>query len=166
MMVARTFRQDLYYRFNVISFRLPPLRDRTDDIPMLAEHFLRVYAARMGRPAPALSPRALSTLMTYDFPGNVRELENVMQRTLVMTSGELIDEVIIHADVGAEPRQEPFAQDAAPETQNLDELLARVERQAIEQAMRAVNFNHAAAAERLGITERQLRYRRKQLGIK
>ncbi|NLF40037.1 sigma-54-dependent Fis family transcriptional regulator [bacterium] len=167
MMAGRTFRQDLYYRFNVISFRLPPLRDRRDDIPLLAGHFLELYAARAGRPAPAISPRALESLAHHSFPGNIRELENIIQRTLVMTPGAVIDDVIIHADLGVPPVEDIAAPGGAlGEDAGLDDMLAGIERREIEKALREAGNNQSEAARRLGITERQLRYRRAQLGIR
>ena len=85
------FREDLYYRLNVITLQLPPLRDRTEDIPLLARHFLRVYAEENGKAMQSISPAALELLMDYRWPGNVRELENAIERAVVLSSGEVLE---------------------------------------------------------------------------
>jgi two-component system response regulator PilR (NtrC family) len=153
------FRQDLYYRLNVIELRMPSLREMREDIPLLAAAILRRQCA--DRDPPALSPDALRELMRYDFPGNVRELENILERALALATGEEIrpedlqlstvsasDEVV---DVGGLP---------------LQERLDAIERKAIMDALEQTHYNRTAAAKILGITFRALRYRMERLGIK
>jgi DNA-binding NtrC family response regulator len=162
MLAARTFRQDLYYRLNVISFRLPALRERPDDILPLATHFLRAYAERLQRATPTLTPRAQTMLARHAYPGNVRELEIIFQRTLVLTVGDVIDHVALHTEPHAAPRAA-----AEPDNDgNLDAMIDSLERTTIERALQAANFNQSQAARALGVTLRALRYRMQRLGLK
>ena len=166
-----TFRQDLYYRLNVIELMIPPLRERVEDIPVLAAH-LAAKLSTGRRPLP-LTPEAQAALKKYAFPGNVRELENIMERALTLCEGDEIDT----ADLGL-PGQTglPMAEEAAQGPvlfegtdytgeQSLDEHLAQVERAAIEKALRDSHQNKTAAARELGITFRALRYKLEKLGI-
>ncbi|MCX7004966.1 MAG: sigma-54 dependent transcriptional regulator [bacterium] len=164
MLGARTFRQDLYYRLNVVSFRLPPLRERPDDILPLAQHFLQRYARRLQRPVPALTARAHAMLARHPYPGNVRELENIIQRTLVLMVGDEIDTVTISADAHHPSSAAPPA-DSESEG-NLDTMIDTLERATIERALQAANFNQSQAARTLGVTLRALRYRMQRLGLK
>jgi len=164
MLGARTFRQDLYYRLNVVSFRLPPLRERPDDILPLAQHFLQRYARRLQRPVPALTARAHAMLARHAYPGNVRELENIIQRTLVLMVGDEIDAVTISADAHHPSSAAPPADSEAEG--NLDTMIDTLERATIERALQAANFNQSQAARTLGVTLRALRYRMQRLGLK
>jgi two-component system response regulator PilR (NtrC family) len=166
------FRQDLYYRINVIQLRAPPLRERAEDIPMLVDHILDKLAAEAGLPRPRLTAEALAALRAYDFPGNVRELENSLERACTLCEGDTLRA----QDLGLpEPAQEPMTEEASgPETQDeppaegklpLEPYLNRVEKQAILQALEQSRWNKTAAARRLGITFRALRYRLKKLGL-
>ncbi len=162
------FRQDLYYRLNVIELRMPSLREMREDIPLLAEVFFRRHAGAGTGPAPRLSEDALSWLQRYDFPGNVRELENVLERALALASGQEIQP----GDLQLGPTQ-PLAAAIAGEGEEaalaglpLQERLDSVERQAILEALGQTRYNRTAAAKLLGITFRALRYRMERLGIK
>ncbi|MDA8119501.1 MAG: sigma-54 dependent transcriptional regulator [Gammaproteobacteria bacterium] len=165
------FRQDLYYRLNVIELVIPPLRERAEDIPALAAHLAAKLS--MGRPLP-LTPAALATLKRYPFPGNVRELENIMERALTLCESGEIDVADLrlpgHDAQGlpgkvAESEASPFDTGDYKGEQSLDEHLAQVERAAIEKALRDTNQNKTAAARELGITFRALRYKLEKLGI-
>jgi two-component system response regulator PilR (NtrC family) len=158
------FRQDLFYRLNVIELKMPPLRDCREDIPLIAASILE-RIARAGGSAPGrLSGTALEELSNYDFPGNIRELENVLERATALSGG---------AEIGADDLMlKPVAQDdgggrtaegalGAP----LPDYLDRVEREAILEALARTQFNRTAAAKLLGITFRTLRYRMQRLGI-
>jgi two-component system response regulator PilR (NtrC family) len=160
LVAAGKFREDLYYRINVIELRVPPLRERREDIPELAQAALERLAARVGVPAPALSDAAMSMLGSYAFPGNVRELENILERALTLCSGQTIqpEDIELRA-VGA-----PAGQDAA-EAAGLGGQLEEVERDAILRALEQNRYNKTATARQLGITFRALRYRIKKLGI-
>jgi len=157
------FRQDLYYRLNVIEVKMPALREMREDIGLLAAAILRRQSVSTPGRASRLSSAALERLTAYDFPGNVRELENVLERALALTTGEEIraeDLQIAPTRVGAA---------AAPATLSgrpLPEQLDAVERQAILDALEQTRYNRTAAAKVLGITFRALRYRMERLGIK
>jgi len=150
------FRQDLFYRLNVIELRMPTLRDMPEDIGSLAGAILGRRAAP--GPAPRLSAAALRALREYPFPGNVRELENILERALALSSGEVIEREDL--------RLEPVGAAAVdPRSMPIEDYLASVERQAIVEALDRTRYNRTAAARLLGITFRQLRYRMQRLGI-
>ena len=152
------FRQDLYYRLNVIELRMPPLRERMDDIPVLVDSLLLKL---VGEGHPRLSEAAKAALQTYSFPGNVRELENILERATALAGGEVIE---------ADDLQLSLADTLAGETpgrgsESLDDYLNRLERQAILEALQQTEGNRTAAARQLGVTFRSLRYRLERLGI-
>jgi two-component system response regulator PilR (NtrC family) len=155
------FRQDLYYRLNVIELRMPPLRDCREDVPVLAAAILERLAAAQGGAPARLSAEAEQALVAYDFPGNTRELENVLERaTALATSAQIAadDLQLAPAALSDEP--------AAPNAKwPLQDYLDRVEREAILEALDKTRFNRTAAAKLLGITFRALRYRMERLGI-
>jgi two-component system response regulator PilR (NtrC family) len=158
------FRQDLFYRLNVIELKMPPLRDCREDIPLIAASILERIARASGAAPARLSDAALAELTQYDFPGNIRELENVLERAMALSGGAQIgaDDLMLRA-VAAEEGSGRAAEGAlgAP----LPEYLDRVEREAILEALARTQFNRTAAAKLLGITFRTLRYRMQRLGI-
>ena len=154
------FRQDLFYRLNVIELRMPALRECREDIPMLARHILDRLALAAGLKSPPLTAGALKALQSYPFPGNVRELENVMERALALMTDERIDAT----DLNLTPSQLPGAA-AARAGGSLQDHLDQVERQAILDALGQSNNNRTAAARLLGVTFRSLRYRMARLGM-
>ena len=152
------FRQDLYYRLNVIELRMPPLRERAEDIAPLVDAILhRLFGDR----PPRLSPEALKALEFYSFPGNVRELENILERATALCSGDRIEVADLH--LGPEEISEAGLEGRGSET--LDEYLNRLERQAILEALQKAEGNRTAAARLLGVTFRSMRYRLERLGI-
>jgi len=154
---AGKFRQDLYYRVAVIELRMPPLRECREDIEVLA-HAILERQAKSGT-APRISPNALEALAAYDFPGNVRELENVLERAVALCNSHTIEaEDLQLAPVVLEPG-------ANPAKWPLQDYLDRIEREAILEALEKTRFNRTAAAKVLGITFRSLRYRMERLGI-
>jgi two-component system response regulator PilR (NtrC family) len=153
------FRQDLFYRLNVIELRMPALRECRDDIPMLARSILGRLARAADQPPPPLTDRALKALQSYPFPGNVRELENVLERALALMAGDRID----GEDLNLAPSQLPGI--PASTVGSLQDHLDQVERQAILDALRQSNNNRTAAARLLGVTFRSLRYRMARLGM-
>lgn len=160
---AGRFRQDLYYRLNVIELRVPPLRERREDIGLLTERMLTRLAQGSGLPCAKLSSEALDKLKSYRFPGNVRELENMLERAYTLCENEHIqasDLRLAEASCSAESGEVSLAGIA-----NLEDYLESVERKLIEQALEETRWNRTAAAERLGMTFRSLRYRLKKLGI-
>jgi two-component system response regulator PilR (NtrC family) len=160
LVAAGRFRQDLFYRLNVIELRMPPLRECREDIPRVAHSILERLAGQHGVPAPRLKPAALEALERYDFPGNVRELENILERALALSGSDEIGPAELRLAPAAE-EQEPS--DGAAES--LPEYLDALERKAILDALGKTAFNRTAAAKLLGITFRQLRYRMQRLGV-
>jgi two-component system response regulator PilR (NtrC family) len=175
------FREDLFYRINVIELRVPALRERPEDIPELAEHILRRLARRAESSAIAISPEALQSLHDYAFPGNVRELENILERALTLSvdghiaEGDIRLRAVTRAAAGDEesaaaatmPRA-GAAGEAPPVRLSpgaLGDRLEGMERDAIVQALEKSRYNKTAAAKALGMTFRALRYRIKKLGI-
>jgi two-component system response regulator PilR (NtrC family) len=158
------FRQDLFYRLNVIELKMPALRERRDDIAMLAESLLARLSADAGLRTPQLTERALKALQGYGFPGNVRELENILERALALSLGDAIDIEDLHLEPqdceGAVGRSD--SANGGP----LQDYLDQVERQAIIEALGKTSGNRTAAARVLGVTFRSLRYRMERLGMK
>ncbi|MGH8726183.1 MAG: sigma-54-dependent transcriptional regulator, partial [Burkholderiales bacterium] len=167
MVEAGRFRRDLYYRLNVVEVTMPPLRECREDIPLIAAQILQRLAAQNGVTAPRLSAPALEELMAYDFPGNVRELENILERALALTAAaELGPEDLALHRIAPEDEESPREARSEPIDAPLPAYLDRLEREAILQALGKTGFNRTAAARLLGITFRQLRYRMQRLGIK
>ena len=164
--VARgAFRADLYYRLNVIEIRLPPLRHRREDIPLLAEHFLRRFGAEHGR-ASKLSAEAMRRLESYDFPGNVRELENIIERSVALSSTELIgpdDLPAVKPSKFAPPIDSPAV--FPPDGVDLERIVSDFERSWVVRALEHTGGIRKRAATLLGISFRSLRYRLDKLGI-
>ncbi len=157
-----SFREDLFYRINVIGLRVPPLRERGEDVLLLAHHTLSRLADNQAVPTPHLTRAAQAALLSYRFPGNVRELENVLERALTLCAGNEIDvgDLQLPSDTQATAVLHDVATDAP-----LGTHLEEIERDAIVKALEQTRYNKTAAAKRLGITFRALRYRIKKLGI-
>jgi two-component system response regulator PilR (NtrC family) len=159
---AGKFRQDLYYRLAVIELRMPPLRECGEDIPLLAEAILGRLGDEGGRTRPRLSKEALDALVAYDFPGNTRELENILERAIALSARDEIHP----DDLQLSPPKLAAEEAAGPNAKwPLQAYLDRVEREAILEALDKTRFNRTAAAKLLGITFRALRYRMERLGI-
>ncbi len=156
-----SFRQDLFYRINVIELHLPSLRERRDDIPLLIEHILERLALQSGMEKPGLAPEALDTLQNYFFPGNVRELENILERAMTLCENNLIHS----ADLQLHPVADAEEEEAASAEISLEPYLGNVEKATIVKALEQTRYNKTAAAKRLGITFGALRYRMKKLGL-
>ena len=162
-MVARgEFREDLFYRLNVIELRVPPLREREGDVLLLADHILARLGAGMDLPQPALTRSARERLKQHSFPGNVRELENILERALTLCEAGRIDA----DDIQLRTPQASTGSEAAESADGgLGSQLEDVEREAIVQALEQTRYNKTAAAKLLGISFRALRYRIKKLGL-
>lgn len=157
------FRQDLYYRLNVIEVRTPPLRERADDIPLLSEHILSRMARESGLDAPPkLDSAAQRQLREYNFPGNVRELENILERAITLCDGKLITANDLQLRPSA-PVQ--FSSTVSSENAALGEHIEEIEKRAIREALEKARYNKTRAAELLGMSFRSLRYRIKKLNI-
>lgn len=158
------FRQDLYYRINVIELEVPSLRNHAEDIPMLAEHLLQKIAEEWQTDTPKLSKETMHALNTYSFPGNVRELENILERAMTLHENNIITlEDLQLPDVQTKDNVEK--DDAVVDENLLDPTLLQKEKEVIEQALEKTKYNKTAAAKLLGISFRALRYRIKKLGI-
>jgi two-component system response regulator PilR (NtrC family) len=163
------FRQDLYYRINVIELRVPPLRERREDIPKLAGRVLERLAGS-GEPAARLTPEALSALLAYAFPGNVRELENVLERAVALCENNTItpqDLRLLSISSGSDKSVDLMEEEpeAGASDNDLDSYISNLEREAIMKALQEARYNKTAAAKKLGITFRAMRYKLKKLGI-
>ena len=166
------FRHDLYYRINVIELRVPPLRERTGDLPQLAQAIIQRLAAGQGRAPPSLTGAAQSALAGYAFPGNVRELENILERTLALADGDSIDASDLHlpqavarSAAAVVPPPAGTVLDLDPATGALPSYIEQLERAAIQKALEDNRWNKTRTAEQLGITFRALRYKLKKLGM-
>jgi len=150
-----TFREDLYYRLNVVPMNIPPLRERKDDIPYLVEHFAKKYGGE-------ISEGALERLMSYHWPGNVRELENVIERSILLAQGPRVEAQDIKIETGAARARAAVSTDAfLPEGMTLDQY----EQSIIREALKRADGNKSQAARLLGLTRNALRYRLAQMGI-
>ena len=150
----REFRSDLYYRLNVFPIRMPPLRERREDIPLLIEHFLRKYAARMGKSITSIPAKTMEALVQWAWPGNIRELENFVERSVILTPGTVL--------------QVPLSELLTPAAKGSGKTLRERERERILQALRECNGKMGGpegAAARLGLKRTTLQSRLGPLGI-
>jgi two-component system response regulator PilR (NtrC family) len=173
------FRHDLYYRINVIELRVPPLRERPEDLPTLSDLVLQRLAGTQGRPVPRLAPDAIEALRAYSFPGNVRELENILERAMAMADGDTIQVDDLSLPKSSSPKAATPATSIAPAagadprsldprdtaTSALPSYIEEIERAAIQHALQENRYNKTRTAAALGITFRALRYKLKKLGI-
>lgn len=163
------FRQDLYYRLNVIETRVPALRERAGDIPRLAEHILTRLCQQWGLSAPTITGNAWRALQQYPFPGNVRELENILERALTLSDGQQIDTSHLQLPESSQNGSDSHAAGGdvpiRPGNMPLEEFLQEVERAELLRALEATHWNRTAAAKKLGMTFRSLRYRLQKLSL-
>jgi DNA-binding NtrC family response regulator len=155
-----TFREDLYYRLNVVAIDIPPLRDHKEDIPALSSFFLEKFARDSGKPVRGLTPAAMKLLMDFYWPGNVRELENILERGVTLSSGPMLEAADIHLD-SAPARSAAGSPAALPDGMTLDQW----EDEAIREALRRANGNKSQAARALGLSRNALRYRLSRMGV-
>ena len=164
MVAERTFREDLFFRLNVVTVELPPLRERREEIPLLVERFLRAFAEREQKIVTGLTREAMDLLVRYPYPGNIRELENIVERAVVLTRSDVIaprdlPEPVQRVEQEADPRV--WMESGLP----LAERLERLERMMILESLRRNRFHQTRAARALGISESGLRYKMQHLGI-
>ncbi len=157
---AKTFREDLYYRLNVVSIQIPPLRERREDIALLAEHFLRKFSSQMGKPSPTLIREAFEAMLNYAWPGNVRELENALERAVLLSRGEQIG--IEDLKLKSEPT---VSQPSVTASNDSLEPLEEVEKRHIRKVLESVGWNFSRAAEVLGIHRNTLRLKIREYRI-
>jgi two-component system NtrC family response regulator len=158
---AGQLREDLYYRLNVVTILIPPLRERRSDLSLLIDHFVRRFAAKNGKNISGVSPEARNILLRYDYPGNVRELENIIERAVVLTR----DDVIGRGDLPITVQESEAIDDDNDEV-NLTVAVERLERRMIREALARFEGVQTRAAERLGISERALRYKLTKYGFR
>jgi two-component system response regulator PilR (NtrC family) len=161
------FRSDLFYRINVIEIRVPALRERADDIPALADHCLAQLASEWQLPKPHLSTDALTALKDYPFPGNVRELENVLERAFTLAEGDTITAGDLQLTSSSARPASPGADHSGSlgDFDSLEAYLENIERQVLRNALEKHRWNRTSAAKAVGMTFRQLRYRLQKLGL-
>jgi two-component system response regulator PilR (NtrC family) len=163
---AGTFRQDLYYRLNVIRLELPPLRERREDVARLVDRFVRRFADELGKEVRGLSPDARRAIDRHDFPGNVRELENMIERAVALCDGTNIGlGDLPEAVAGMTSLPTPLVTELPESGCNLDEVIGEVERRLMVQALERTQGVRVAAARLLGVTTRSFRYRLAKHGI-
>lgn len=155
-----TFRQDLYYRLNVVAIDVPPLRDHKEDIPALANFFLQRFARAAGKEVTSFAPDAIEVLVQFHWPGNVRELENIIERAVTFAKGPVLTAADIHLDP-VRPSSSAEAAPVLPDGMTLDQW----EQEIIREALRRANGNKSQAARALGLTRNALRYRLSQMGL-
>ncbi len=158
------FREDVYYRLNVIELLLPPLRDRVEDIPLLTQHFIRKFAEDLGKEVEGMQPEAFELLAGYAFPGNVRELENLIERAVALARGPMIGPDLLPPTV-SEPRPTTTLPRISSDGVDLEDLLASYERSLLSEALELSGGVKKKAARLLGISFRSFRYRLDKLGI-
>ena len=164
LVMAGRFREDLYYRINVIELHVPSLRERLDDVPTLVEMLLDRVSSQIGVPRPEISDDAMEKLLGYSYPGNVRELENILERAVTLCSDNRVEPEDIQLKQGAATVESPPVS-AELAGDGLEGQLESIEREAIVKALEQTRYNKTKAAALLGMTFRQLRYRVKKLGI-
>jgi two-component system response regulator PilR (NtrC family) len=159
------FREDLYYRLNVIPVEIPPLRDRWEDIPLLARNFLDLFASKAGRQALGIAPEAMEILMAHTWPGNVRELENVMERAVALTTGRevLAEQLPVALSHPAAP--DVFRTEVPAEGLDFEKAVAEFEQALLRDALEKADWVQTRAAQLLGINFRSFRYRMKKYGL-
>jgi DNA-binding NtrC family response regulator len=162
LVAQERFRQDLYFRLAVVPLRVPPLRDRRDDIPLLASHFLGRQAEQTGRPGLQLPPEAFRLFDRYPWPGNVRELENAIERLVVMSRGNELDLQALPRRIRGEGEPDASTFLLPPEGVTLE----AVEKDLIRQALERTGGNRSAAARSLGLTRQTLLYRMQKYGLR
>jgi two-component system response regulator HydG len=158
---ARHFRDDLYYRLNVVTLNVPPLRERREDIPLIATHFLTVFAKKNSKSIKGFTPQAMDRLIKYDWPGNVRELMNAVERAVVLSRSEYLDEeaFTLVLQTGRQEAEIPVQIGAS------EPSLESVEKETVLKALETAGGNKSEAARRLGITRRTLHLKLKKYGM-
>jgi DNA-binding NtrC family response regulator len=162
---AGEFREDLFHRLNVVQFHLPPLRERGDDVRLLAEHFLKIFRAVLNKNITAFTPAAHQKMLAHRWPGNVRELRNVVERALILETGREVQPASL-PDFSLEARLQKTGPAVAGPDESLEAALERIERELIQGALEQNNFSLTRAAGQLKLTRHSLRYRMQRLNMK
>jgi two-component system response regulator AtoC len=165
MVEEGSFRQDLYYRLNVMPVEIPPLRERRDDVAPLVEHFLESIRDRLGMPSRSVSATAMKAMLAYDWPGNVRELENALEHAAVMADGECIEQRDLPERVGRDRAVPSFALPLSDDDLSVKRAARRLERELILRALERTGGNRTQAAKLLELSHRALLYKIKEFGL-
>jgi DNA-binding NtrC family response regulator len=167
-MSERVFREDLFYRLNVVPIKLPPLRERLDDVPLLAAHFLRKYSGKNKKQITSISPRAFSSLIRYSYPGNVRELENIIERAVIMEKGDSLNRIDLkHPGMGGNVDLLPLiGSDIQPFRKTKTEVVERFEKEYFSQLLRMYSGNMSRAAKHAGINLKNFHEKMARYGLK
>jgi len=152
-------REDLFYRLNVIPIQLPPLRERRDDIPLLATHFVTKISAELGKSVRGVSPEALAILESYRWPGNIRELENVIERAIVLGSGDILDAEALPPDLQQPRDLQEVPVEIPSDGLDLEATLDQIENRYLQMALARTGGVQTRAAELLRVSFRQFRYK-------
>jgi Transcriptional regulator containing PAS, AAA-type ATPase, and DNA-binding domains len=175
--ISGKFREDLYYRLAVVPIRVPPLRERRGDVPLLVDHFLKKYSTLLGKEIQTISSYGMEVLMQYDFPGNVRELENIIERGVALESSNIILPESLILSLHRQKKNKPKTEGVPPPlfvaahneeelfAQGLEEILQRVEKEMILHALAKADNSKMRAADLLKLSFRSLRYKTKKHGI-
>jgi len=164
MIKNNQFREDFYYRLNVINIKIPPLRKRKEDIPLLIDHFIKKFAKENGRAIKGITREAMDILMKYDYPGNVRELENIIERAVVLSRSEIIETNDLPVQMQTISQQDQKAP-LRYYTGNFRQKIEAFEKDLILDALKKADYNQSQAARELGLSERNLRYKMAKYGI-
>jgi two-component system response regulator PilR (NtrC family) len=165
--IKEKFREDLFFRLNVIHIAMPPLRERDGDLPLLAQHFLEEYSSELGKDVRKISAYAMDLLKQYHFPGNVRELENIIERSVALEASNIVlpESLTLSNFQRERSRENRRRRDLTSEGINLDQVLGELERDYILKSLEMSHGSKQRAASLLGITMRSLRYRLDKLGM-
>ncbi|MDA3895392.1 MAG: sigma-54 dependent transcriptional regulator, partial [Desulfobacteraceae bacterium] len=158
------FREDLYYRLNVVNLNVPPLRERIEDIPLLAQHFLNIYAKKNGKKIKGFTPTSMNMLLKHDWPGNVREMENAVERAAILTLDEYISEKVLPMRI-IESEEHAETEDRLLSSTDESKSLEGIEREIILSTLEAVGSNKSEAARKLGINRRTLYNKLQKYGL-
>jgi len=159
------FREDLFYRLNVMRLTVPPLRDRSEDIPLLAQHFVERFASQNRKTVKGFTPLAMDMLLRYDWPGNVRELENTVERAVILLTGEHVTENQLPLTIAQKYSESHGPHTPAPLPSDGSRSLDDIEREAILSTLEATGQNKSEAARRLGISRKTLHNKMKSYGL-
>ena len=162
---AGRFREDLYYRLNVVHMEVPPLRERREDIPLLAAHFAEKYSKDNNTAAKTFSPEAMDYLTAYEWPGNIRQLENIVERCMVLASSQVVNVTDLPPDLRDEETQYKSAVDLLPVELDLNDALEKIEAAVIRRALVRADFVQVKAADLLGISKSLLQYKLRKYKI-
>jgi two-component system response regulator HydG len=164
LVAAGKFREDLYYRLNVVSMNAPPLRDRIEDVPLLAHHFLNIYSGKNNKTIKGFTPIAMDMLLKYDWPGNVREMENAVERAVILSLDEYINEKVLPMTI-TEPNEKMVKENKFLLSPDQAQPLEEIEKEMILSTLKAVKNNKSEAARKLGINRRTLYNKLQKYGL-